>query len=344
MEEKMKKITCLIVLMLSFTMLFSVSRKQAKEAMDKWMIIVSEKDLNVKLIKTEELYVEYGDQNDRMTQLIYSSLVDTAYQLAKYEKVIEYGEKALKALPNMEDLEKFKVFLSLANSYYVTKTDMKKAYDYTNALIELAKPFQEKFKESRSDMLYIAPALRLQAKMLFVTPGKMLESFDKALEAFTTDQSKVSADLVLLLANEAVKQDRIDEALVVYEKFFKLQSSAELAKIIGYIYGRKGDDVKTTEFLLASYQLQKSADVAYNLGILYNKIQDVDNAIKYFSESFVLYEKAGNMENMEKARNTLGHLYMNVKMKESTATQKEKEKGYEDILAIARLSVEGKNQ
>ena len=323
-------------------MLFSVSRKQAKEAMDKWMIIVSEKDLNVKLVKTEELYVEYGDQNDQMTQLIYSNLVATSYQLAKYDKVIEYGEKSLKALPNMEDLEKFKIFLSLANSYYVTRVDMKKAYDYANALIELAKPFQERFKESRSDLLYIAPALRLQAKMLFVTPGKILESFDKAFEAFTIDQSKVSADLVLLLANEAIKQNKIDEALVIYEKFFKFQPSAELAKTIGYIYGRKGDDVKTMEFLLASYQLQKSADVAYNLGILYNKILDLDNAIKYFSESFVLYEKVGNIENMEKARNTLGHLYMNVKMKESTVTQKEKEEGYENILAIARLSVEEK--
>jgi len=340
----MKKITCLIVLILSFTMLFSVSRKQAKEAMDKWMIIVSEKDLNVKLTKTEELYIEYGDQNDQMTQLLYSNLVATSYQLAKYDKVIEYGEKALKALPNMEDLEKFKVFLSLANSYYVTKVDMKKAYDYANALIELAKPFQEKFKESRSDIIYIAPALRLQAKILFVTPEKMMESLDKALESFTIDQSKVSADLVLLLANEAVKQNRIDEALVVYEKIFKLKPSTELAKTIGYIYGRKGDDAKTMEFLLASYQLQKSADVAYNIGILYNKIQDVDNAIKYFSESFVLYEKAGNMENMERARNTLGHLYMNVKMKESTTTQKEKEKGYEDILVAARLSVEEKSQ
>lgn len=333
-----------MVLILSFSMLFSVSRKQAKEAMDKWMIIVSEKDLNVKLMRTEELYIEYGDQNDQMTQLLYSNLVATSYQLAKYDKVIEYGEKALKALPNMEDLEKFKVFLSLANSYYVTKADMKKAYDYANALIELAKPFQEKFKESRSDIIYIAPALRLQAKILFVTPEKMMESLNKAFESFTIDQSKVSADLVLLLANEAVKQNRIDEVLVVYEKFFKLQPSTELAKTIGYIYGRKGDDAKTMEFLLVSYQLQKSADVAYNIGILYNKIQDVDNAIKYFSESFILYEKAGNMENMEKARNTLGHLYMNVKMKESTVTQKEKEKGYEDILATARLSVEEKSQ
>ncbi len=341
----MKKITCLIVLMLSFTMLFSVSRKQAKEAMDKWMIIVSEKDLNVKLTKTEELYIEYGDQNDQMTQLLYSNLVATSYQLAKYDKVIEYGEKALRALPNMEDLEKFKVFLSLANSYYVTNVDMKKAYDYANALIELAKPFQEKFKESRSDIIYIAPALRLQAKILFATPEKMMESFDKALESLTTDQSKASADLVLFLANESVKQDKIDEALVVYEKLFAVKSSAELAKTIGYIYAKKGDDIKALEFLKDSYQLQKLPKIAFDLGILCNKIQDIDNAIKYFAESFVLYEKAGNdPDNMVKAQNTLQHLYMNVKMKESAATQKEKEQGYEDILAAARLAAEEKSQ
>ena len=337
----MKKVVCLIVLILSFTMLFSISRKQA---MDKWMTVISEQDPQAKLLKLEEFHNEYGDQNDQMTQLIYTHLVSTSFQLAKYDKTIEYGEKALRALPNMEDLEKFKILLSLANSYYVTKADMKKAYDYASILIESVRPFQEKFKESRSDVIYIAPALRLQAKILFTTPEKMIESFDKAIESFTTDQSKVSADLVLLLANEAIKKNRIEEALIVYEKFFKLQPSTELAKTIGYIYGRKGDDVKTMEFLLASYQLQKSTDVAYNLGILYNKIQDVDNAIKYFAESFILYEKAGNIENMEKARNTLGHIYMNVKMKESTVTQKEKEKGYEDILATARLSVEEKSQ
>ena len=113
----MKKVTCLIMLMLSFTMLFSVSRKQAKEAMDKWMIIVSEKDLNVKLTKTEELYIEYGDQNDQMTQLLYFNLVATSYQLAKYDKVIEYGDKSLKALPNMEDLEKFRERMKYLEDY-----------------------------------------------------------------------------------------------------------------------------------------------------------------------------------------------------------------------------------
>jgi tetratricopeptide (TPR) repeat protein len=338
----MKKIVCLIVLLLSFTMLFSINRKQA---MDKWMTVISEQDPQAKLLKLEGFHNEYGDQNDQMTQLIYTHLVSISFQLAKYDKVIEYGEKALGALPNIEDLERFKILLSLVNSYYVTKTDTKKAYDYANTLIELAKPFQEKFKESRSDVIYIAPALRLQAKILFATPEKIMESFDKAIESFIIDQSKVSADLVLLLANEAVKQNRIDEALVVYEKFFKLQPSAELAKTIGYIYGRKGDDAKTMEFLLISYRSQKSAKIAFDLGILYNKAQDIDNAIKYFAESFVLYEKIGNdPDNMTKAQNTLQHVYMNVKMKESTATQKEKEKGYEDILAVARLSVEEKSQ
>lgn len=341
----MKKITCLIVLILSFLMLFSISRKQA---MDKWMTIVSEQDLQIKLAKLEDFIKEYEYKDDQIGQLICANLVDTSYQLKQYDKTIEYGEKSLTALPNIEVSEKMKIYLALANAYYVTKTDMKKSYDYADSLIKLVRSFQETVKGTSLDIMYIAPAIRLQAKILFdpsgQNPNKTVEALNKSVESLNIDQSKNSLDLVLFLANEAVKQNRIDEALVIFEKLFSLKPSAEIAKTIGYIYGRKGDDVKTMEFLKNSYQLQKSPKIAFDLGILYNKIQDIDNAIKYFAESFVLYEKAGSTENMAKARNTLEHLYINVKMKESTVTQKEKEKGYEDVLAIARLSVEEKSQ
>ena len=336
----MKKTACLIALILSFMMLFSISRKQA---MDKWITIISEQDAQIKLSKLEEFHIEYGDQNDQMTQLIYSHLVGTSYQLTKYDKTIEYGEKALVALPNIDDQEKIKIYLALANSYYVTRKDLGQSYDYANLLIKLAKSIQDTIKGTNFKLAFIAPALRLKAKILFENLEKISESFDKAFESLAIDQSNNSINLIFGLIREALRLDRVDEAAAAYEKISSLKPDVELAKVIGYIYIKKGDDTRAMDFLKASYRVQKSAKIAYDLGILYNKIQDIDNAIKYFAESFVLYERVGNdPDNMAKAQNVLLHLYVNVKMKD-VANQEERDKGYEDILAAARMAIEETN-
>ena len=332
----MKKILVpmLLTCLLGFTMMYSVDKKQ----MEKWVTIITEKDAPTKMQKLEEFHAEYGDKNDQMTRLIYMNLTITAYQIQKFDKTIEYGEKALES-KEIESSDKLKLYLSLANAYFITKTDMEKANNYANLVIELAKSLREAVKTTQLETQYIAPALRLQAKIID-SKGKSLknttEALNKALEALKIDKTESSIKLVLPLATEVNKQGQIDLALVAYESVFEVKPSAELAKAIGFIYLKKGNDAKTVEFLKASYELQKTAKLAFDLGILYNKTQDIDNAINYFAESFVLYEKAGNdPDGMTKAKSTLEHLYFNIKAKD-IASQDEKEKGYQELMAAAR--------
>ena len=332
----MKKILVpmLISWVLSFTMMYSIDKKQ----MEKWVTIITEKDAPTKMQKLEEFHAEYGDKNDQMTRLIYMNLTITSYQVQKFDKTIEYGEKAL-AAKEIESSDKLKLYLSLANAYYITKTDMEKANNYANLVIELAKSLQEAVKTFQLDTQYIAPALRLQAKIID-SNGKSLknttEALNKALEALKIDKAESSIKLVLPLATEVNKQGQTDLALKAYESVFAVKPSAELAKAIGFMYLKKGNEAKTIDFLKASYQLQKTAKLAFDLGILYNKTQDIDNAVNYFAESFVLYEKAGNdPEGMTKAKSTLEHLYFNVKAKD-IPNQDEKEKGYQELLVTAK--------
>ncbi len=332
----MKKILALMLVtwVLSFTMAYSIDKKQ----MEKWVTIITEKDAPTKMQKLEEFHTEYGDKNDQLTRLIYMNLTITSYQVQKFDKTIQYGEKALES-KEIESSDKLKIYLSLANAYYVTKTDMGKANNYANLVIELAKSLQEVTKTPQMELQYIAPALRLQAKIID-SNGKSLknttEALGKALEALKIDKSESSLKLVLPLATEVNKQGQTDLALTAYESVYAVKPSAELAKAIGFMYLKKGNDAKTIEFLKASYQLQKTAKLAFDLGILYNKTQDIDNAIDYFADSFVLYEKAGNdPDGMTKAKSTLEHLYFNVKSKD-VASQDEKEKGYQELMAAAR--------
>lgn len=332
----MKKILILmlVILILSFTMLFPIDKKQ----MEKWVTIITEKDPPTKMQKLEDFHIEYGDKNDQLTRLIYLNLTVTSYQVQKYDKTIEYGEKAL-TFPEVESADKLKIYLSLANSYYVTKTDMTKANNYANMVIELAKTLQDAAKASQLDVQYMAPALRLQAKILD-SNGKSVknttEALNKALEAMKIDKAESSIKLVLPLATEINKQGQTELALKAFESVFEIKPSPELAKAIGYMYSKKGDDANTIKYLKASYQLQKSAKLAFDLGILSNKTQDIDNAVNFFAESFALYEKAGNdPDGMAKAKSTLEHLYFNVKAKD-LPTQEEKEKGFQELLAAAK--------
>ena len=332
----MKKflVLMLVTWVLGFTMMYSIDKKQ----MEKWVTIITEKDAPTKMQKLEEFHAEYGDKNDQLTRLIYMNLTITSYQLQKFDKTIEYGEKALES-KEIENADKLKIYLSLANAYYVTKTDMGKANNYANLVIELAKSLHEAAKASQLDVQYIAPVLRLQAKIID-SNGKSLknttEALGKALEALKIDKAESSMKLVLPLASEVNRQGQTELALTAYESVFAIKPSAELAKAIGFIYLKKGNNAKTIDFLKASYQLQKTAKLAFDLGILYNKNQDIDNAVNYFAESFVLYEKSGNdPDGMTKAKSTLEHLYFNVKAKD-LPNQDEKEKGYQELLAAAK--------
>jgi uncharacterized protein YxeA len=104
----MKKILILmlVILILTFAMLFSIDKKQ----MEKWVTIITEKDAPTKMQKLEEFHTEYGDKNDQMTRLIYLNLTVTSYQVQKYDKTIEYGEKAL-TFAEVESADKLKNLL-----------------------------------------------------------------------------------------------------------------------------------------------------------------------------------------------------------------------------------------
>jgi len=329
-----RTIVFLLTLILLLPALYSIN----KEKMEKWITIISEKDPQVKMQKLEEFQKEYGDKDDQLTKLMYLHLAITSFQVQKFDKTITYGEQSL-TYKDVSDTDKLNLYLCLANAYFLTKTDLDKAYGFAEQAITMAKTIQSVSQSPLMATQYIAPALRIQTRILD-SKGKdqktTEEALAKASEAFKIDKSESSYKMVQTLALRLEKMGQIDQALLAYELLFQEKPSAELARAIGLIYNKKANDAKTLEFFKAAYDLQKDPKLARLLGILFNKAQDIDSALNYFAEAFILFEQAGNdPDGLTQAKQTLEHLYFNVKAKD-VANQEEKERGFQELLAAAR--------
>lgn len=323
--------TIVMVSLVGLGPLFGISKAKLVQ----WNGIITEKDPGVKLQKLEEFQKEYGDDKDTLTMRLYTNLTDTAYKLQQYDKAIQYGEKSL-TFKDLDTSDKLQIFLELSNAYYVTKQDIEKAFNLAGSVIDLAKastdlPMQPDIKNA----LYVAPSLRIQVKILYAKEKDAAAAklaLDKAVEAYTLDKSETSLKLILAVGSRVHAAGGADEVCSQYERAFTARPDDDLARLLGVMYSKKGNNEKAVEYMKASYKIKKSAEVGYNLGILLNKT-DLDAAIGYLADAFVLNDPKLSA----KAEELLKHLYFNVKAKDMI--QEEQDKGYEEILAGAHARV-----
>lgn len=311
-----------------------------------WTKAITEKDINLRFQYLTEYQAEFGDQKDKFAKFLYINLADTAFQLTKYDESIQAAEIAT-TYPDLDDSNKLRLYLLLANSYNITKKDMEKAFknaglviDMANTLItqqQAAEPDPEKKEKfaAQYNTFYIAPALRIQAQVLYARgkddPATLKEMTDKACKAFVADKSQRSADMIFALASNLYKKQLTDDAIKALELILdKEKPDYKCTYMLASLYNRKKNKDKSIAYFEMAYRAQRQSKLAMNLGKLVYK-QDLDKGLKYFSEAFVL----ANSNKQSDAYKFLENLFFN-NPDIKKLTPEDQEKGFRVLINGAR--------
>ena len=306
-------------IILSVMILFVSLYLQADERQDLWLKAAAEKDLTLRLQYFEEFKTKFGQREDKSSKFLYFNLATTAFQLQQFAKAIEYGEKAV-TFKDVDGTSMVQLYLLLANSYYLTKMDIDKAFSYAGLVVDFGKTLKknteqtahsEKLSESL-DKHFIAPALRIQTRILFSrgkdNPRTVTEAAQKALEAYGFDHSKNSSDLVYRFAYNLSKMGKIDEAITLVEQLD--DQSLNGYQMLANWYYKKGAKEKAIEYFDKYYQAHEKDDTvaktALKIGQLLSKT-DKMRAMNYFAEAYVLMD----LDKDSKAFKYLQQIYFN---------------------------------
>jgi hypothetical protein len=333
-------IVSMVVLLVTSVFLFSASKKD-----EMWRKAITEKDTNLRFQYLKEFEAEFGDKDDKISKYLYLNLCDAAFKLANYDEAITFGEKAL-TFDETDQLNKLRIYFMLSNSYKVTKKDMDKAYNYAQRTIDLANELiakreslqqsqenQEQFINSHKTF-YLAPAYRIQSQILYSknTPESLKEATKKAVEAYKTDKTGRSSDLVFTLAFKLYEKKFTDEAIASLEAILDKENPEHReCNLLANCYIRKNDKDKAADYFELAYQSNKQANLAKKIGQLVHK-KNIDKGIKYFAEAFIL----SNSNKQSDAYKYLENLYFN-KPDVKAKTPAEQEKGFREIINAARV-------
>jgi predicted Zn-dependent protease len=324
----------------------------ADERQDLWLKAAAEKNLELRLQYFEEFLQKFEKKEGKHSKYLYFNLCQTSFQLKKYDNSIKYGEQALEH----KDLEanlKLQAYLILSNAFYMTKSDVDKAYHYAGLVIEFGNSIKmttestdrSKQLSENIDKHFIAPAYRIQTHILFEkgkeNPEILIEAAQKGIEAYNIHKTDRNLALILSLAYKLSKLNMVDKAIEFVEMVCdQSEENAKCYNMLGTWYNKKGDKDKAIFYFDKYYKNQdkddQAAKTALNIGVLLSK-KDKMKAIGYFAESFLLL----NSDKESKAYKYLQHLWFNDLAKGKP--QEEQDKGLSDILSAARsrLDVSG---
>ena len=347
-----KKITVITILFLVVTVFLFSGRK---EKQDLYLKAMAEKDLNTKMTLLKQYAEMYADKDDKYLRFIYLNLADTTYKLKNYDEAIQYGETAL-GYAEMDASNKIRLYLSLANAFYVTRKDPDKAFHYADLLIKTCEQIIEQSRKSEQDedqiekfvskyqIYYIAPAYKIQAMILFNKgkddPGTLKNAALKAVDAYKTHKDENYSSMVFSLAANLYKKNMVDDAFAVIDQVAEDETlDKRYAEFIGSVYYKKGKKDRAIHFWEIAYQANKKVRTAMKIGQLVNK-KDLDKGIKYFADAFVL----SKLDKGSDAYKYLEQLYFVRKAKDKSPEEKEKE--FKEIInaAKARLGIKGETE
>jgi tetratricopeptide (TPR) repeat protein len=332
----------IVILLVTSVLLFSAKKKD-----EMWRKAITEKDLNLRFQYLKEYEAEFGNKKDRFLKFLYLNLADTAFQLKNYDESIQYGEKSL-TFEDIDDANKLRIYLSLANAFNITKKDPEKAYHYAGQVIELCEsaiqklgtteqdPGKKEKQIARFNTFYVAPALRIQVLILYGkgkdNPETLKEAAAKACKAFEADKSKRSSDMVFSLAMNLYKKKQTDAAIQALKVVLDEEKPEyKQSYLLANLYNRKKDKTNAVKYFELAYKAERKPKLALNIGKLVYK-QDVNKGMKYFAEAFVL----SNSNKQSDAFKYLENLYFNrpdVKSKPPV----EQEKGFRAFINAARV-------
>jgi len=342
----MRKKVSLILFLFLCGSLFLLSKN---EKQDSWIKAAAEKNPEIKLQLFEQYKEKYGNnKRDKNAKFLYYNLAQTSFILQKFEKTIEYGEKAL-TFEDLEDHYKVDIALWLANAYNLARKNYDKAYSYAGMVVDFAKSIKE-MAEGREraeelskgvDKRYLAPALRIQIRILLakgLNNNTRREVIEMGIYAHELDPAnKFSKRTVLKESVELAKKNLINEAIAVIEKVVDHEDLSYgeanlLAQLYYRIYSKSKTDEdkdKAIECYEKAYAKKKRSGIAVKIGQLLSK-KDKDKAIRYFAEAFILSESDKESD----AYKYLQQLWFKDKAKDKTP--EEQEAGFKEIIDAAK--------
>ncbi len=330
----MKRFILLILLFILFIPMYIFAQDDNSKNM--YENALQEKNPVLRFQKLEEYYNKNREDDQKVDKKFILSIVRAAFESKKFDRVIKYGEKALK-FEWINEENKLGLYLQISNAYVVLKMNLFKAYNYSEFIINRTKIMIKSESDSVLIKKFIIPALYLQI-LIFdkeVTNVEALENgLKKSTELYLYEKSPEFAKYVFLFANKLYYQfNKHEQAMKALEIVCNDSSiKPEYLNKIAYWYSKKDEIEKAIVFLKRSYDLKKDAKTAYSLGKLLQK-KDIDKAIDYLAESYLM----GDKKSSNNTKLLLEHLYFNIKM--DGKSPEEKEKGYIEILNKARLEL-----
>lgn len=330
----MKRIILLNLLFILFITMYIFA--QNDNSKDMYGNALEENDPLLRFQKLEEYYNKNREDDQKVDKKFILTIVRAAFESKKFDRVIKYGEKALK-FEWVNEENKLGLYLQISNAYVVLKINLTKAYNYSEFVVNRTKIMIKNGSNHGLNEKFVIPALYLQIRILDkeVIDLEALENvLKKSTELYLYKKSPKFARYVFVFTNRLYYQfNKHEEAIKALEMICNDNNAKpEHLNKIAYWYSKKNENKKAIEYLKRSYNLKKDAKIAYSLGkLLQNK--DIDKAIDYLAESYLMGDK--NTSNNSKL--LLEHLYFNIKMDEKFP--EEKEKGYIEILNKARLKL-----
>ena len=337
-----KKITFIAVMFIMVSILLAGIRREQQEL---YLKAVAEKDPEAKMGLLKEYVQKYGDKEDKWLRFIYLNLSDTAFKLKNFDECIQNGEMALEG-GEVDRANKLRVYFSLANSYYATKRDMDKAFEYAQQVVDLSRTLIQQTKETSQDQeqatqfadnyknYYIAPAFRLQGLILYFknkdNPENIKQAAEKAIEAYKEHNNDIYFQMAFSLAGNLAQKGKYDAAIDIAEKIVdKEKPTFKEVDFLAKLYTRKKDKDKSLFYYELAYKSKPTADLAKKIGQLVSK-KDAYKAVQYFADAYVI----GGMDKETEAFKYLEHLYFNEIAKDKTP--EEKEAGFKEIINAAK--------
>jgi tetratricopeptide (TPR) repeat protein len=337
-----KKITFIAVMFLMVSVFITGNRREQQQL---YLKAVAEKNPEAKMDLLKEYVQKYGDKEDKWLRFIYLNLSDTAFKLKNYDECIQNGEIALES-GEVDSANKLRVYFSLANSYYATKRDLDKAYQYAQSVIDLSRTLIQQTRDTSQDQaqaeqfaenyksFYVAPAFRLLGLILYFkdkdNPENIKQAAEKAIEAYNEHKADMYFQLAFSLAGNLAQKGQFDAAIDVAEKIIdKQKPKYNEVDFLAKLYSKKKNKEKTLFYYELAFKTKPTAILAKKIGQLVHK-KDAKKAVQYFADAFVI----GGMDKETDVYKFLEHLYFNEVAKDKTP--EEKEAGFKQVINAAK--------
>lgn len=261
--------------------------KKDKDAL--YLAAITEQNPEIKMQKLEEYMEKYGKKKKNQTAPLFINLVETAYKLKAWDKLLSYSTMAFDS-GKLSEIDQMNVKLKLAYYNMTAKKDLATAEKLADEILE----FGKKLNNAMCDKMFCAPALRIKIAILeaqATSSDAISKALDASFEVYKIDKSQKSADFIFYFAQKAYNElGQYDKAIAALEKICDAPNAKEehMDKLAAW-YMSDGYNDKALKYYEKSYTLTKNAQKAYLVGKLTYK-NNLTKGLNYLAESFVLDE------------------------------------------------------